>query len=126
RVLRDQGKPVEAAKLFRDALTIRQKHLGAGDPALVTSLAELTASLLASKQFADAEPFARECLALREKNLPDHWLTFNARVMLGGSLLGQKKYTEAEPLLRSGYEGLNHCGEKIPAEQRPRLGEALQ
>jgi len=26
--------------------------------------------------------------------------------MLGGSLLGQKRYAEAEPLLLSGYEGM--------------------
>jgi len=83
-------------------------------------------TLLAGRQFANAEPFARECLAIREKVLPDHWLTFNARVMLGVSLLGQKKYNDAEPLLLSGYEGMDHCKESIPAEERPQLNEALQ
>ncbi len=54
----------------------------------------------------EAEPLLRECLAIREKALPDNWLTFNTRSMLGGLLLGQKKYEEAEPLLLAGYEGM--------------------
>ena len=43
--------------------------------------------------------------------------------MLGGSLLGQKKYTEAEPLLVSGYEGMKQREDKIPANSI-RLSEA--
>ena len=46
--------------------------------------------------------------------------------MLGDSLLGQKKYTEAEPLLVSGYEGMKQRQDKIPANGRVRLKEALQ
>ena len=30
----------------------------------------------------------------------------NARSLLGESLIGQKKYADAEPLVLSGYEGL--------------------
>ena len=37
--------------------------------------------------------------------MPDDWPTFNARSMLGGSLLGQKKDAEAEPLLLSRMKG---------------------
>ena len=56
--------------------------------------------------------------------------------MLGASLLGQKKYTEAEPLLLSGYEGLKQREDKItlenstpkfwrfPEERKPWLKEA--
>ena len=47
------------------------------------------------------------------KALPDDWRTFNARSLLGGSLLGQKKYAEAEPLLLSGYEGMKQREDKI-------------
>jgi eukaryotic-like serine/threonine-protein kinase len=35
------------------------------------------------------------------------WLTFHARSQLGGSLIGQKKYAEAEPLVLTGYEGIH-------------------
>jgi hypothetical protein len=33
-------------------------------------------------------------------------MTFDAQSMLGGSLLGQKKSAESEPLLWKGYEGM--------------------
>ncbi len=71
-------------------------------------------------------PLARECLAIREQQLPDDWRTFNARNLLGGSLLGQKKYAEAEPLLLSGYQGMKQREEKILAAGRPRVPETLQ
>jgi hypothetical protein len=47
--------------------------------------------------------------------------------MLGESLAGRKQYAEAEPLLRSGYEGLKTREQTIPASVRNRiLSEALQ
>ena len=69
---------------------------------------------------------ARECLEIREKKLPDDWRTFNARSILGSSLQGQKKFTEAGPLLLTGYEGMKQREDKIPIVGRPRLKEALQ
>jgi tetratricopeptide (TPR) repeat protein len=89
-------------------------------------LAERATALLTDGKFAEAEPLARECLALREIEIPDDWRTFNAKSMLGGSLLGQKKYAEAEPLLVSGYEGMKQREDKIPPECKPRLKETLQ
>jgi eukaryotic-like serine/threonine-protein kinase len=69
---------------------------------------------------------ALECRAIREKKLPDNWRTFNARSMLGGSLLGQKKYAQAEPLLLSAYEGMKKREMDLPLEGKPRLNEALE
>ena len=60
------------------------------------------------------------------KKLPDNWQAFNARSVLGGSLLGQTKYTEAEPLLLSGYKGMKQHDDKIPAIGKPRVKETLQ
>jgi hypothetical protein len=47
--------------------------------------------MLAEGKFVEAEPLARECLTLREKQIPNEWLTFNAMSLLGGALLGQQK-----------------------------------
>ena len=88
--------------------------------------AEVAMELLAEGKFAEAEPLARECLTLREKEIPDDWRTFNARSLLGGSLLGQKKYAEAEPLLISGYEGLKQREDKIPPTGEMRPQEAIE
>jgi hypothetical protein len=47
--------------------------------------------------------------------------------MLGGALLGQKKYAEAEPLLLKGYEGMKAREAKIPKSggAELRIPEAL-
>jgi 2-keto-3-deoxy-galactonokinase len=86
----------------------------------------LTLALLVEEKFAEAEPLARECLEIREKKLLGDWRTFNARSMLGGSLLGQKKYAAAEPLLVSGWEGMQQRADAIPAAGKGRLQEAIQ
>jgi hypothetical protein len=46
--------------------------------------------------------------------------------LLGGSLLGQKKYADAEPLLLAGYEGMKQREDKIPPVGKIRLTEALE
>jgi WD40 repeat protein/serine/threonine protein kinase len=90
------------------------------------ALAARAKALLDAGKFAEAEPLARKCLALREVQIPGDWRTFNTRSMLGGALLGQKKHAEAEPLLLSGYEGMKVREEKIPSAGRARIQETLQ
>src|SRR5262249_28468543 len=68
----------------------------------------------------------RECLAIRQQIMPDEWRIFNTKSTLGGSLLGQKKYAQAEPLLLDGYEGLKQRKGKIPPDHKPRLTEAIE
>jgi len=82
-------------------------------------------SLLQAKAFTEAEPLLRECLAIREKTQPDLWTTFNTQSLLGGALLGQKKYAEAEPLLLAGYEGMKQREKSIPPQGATRIPEAL-
>jgi len=120
------GKWAEAETWYREALAMRRKLSGDNDLAVANALAPLTLTLLRQEKFAAAEPLARECLALREKKIPGHWLTFDTRSLPGSSLLGQKKNAEAEPLLLAGYEGMQQREDKIPANGKPRLHEALQ
>jgi hypothetical protein len=68
----------------------------------------------------------RECLALREMKAPDEWTTFNTKSMLGGALLGQKKYADAEPLLLAGHEGMKAQEAKIPPQGQVRIPEAIE
>jgi eukaryotic-like serine/threonine-protein kinase len=60
------------------------------------------------------------------KKEPADWSTFNTQSLLGGVLLGQKKYADAEPLLVQGYEGMKQREAKIPALGRVRLTEAQE
>ena len=77
-------------------------------------LYNLAVFLKSQNQLAEAEPLIREALTIREKTQPDAWTTFNTQSLLGGALLGQKKYAEAEPLLLKGYEGLKQRETTIP------------
>jgi hypothetical protein len=79
--------------------------------------------LLDRRKYVAAEPVLRDCLAARKETLPD-WTTASARSMLGGALLEQGKYGDAEPLLRAGCEGLKKWAWKTPPAEKVRLPEA--
>jgi eukaryotic-like serine/threonine-protein kinase len=119
------GRSAEAAKLVQELLADARKNAPKDSPQLAGTLAQLGLTLLQINASADAEPIVRECLAIREKTQPDLWNTFTAKSMLGGALLGQKKYAEAEPLLVAGYQGMKRRETTIPPQARDRLTEAL-
>jgi tetratricopeptide (TPR) repeat protein/tRNA A-37 threonylcarbamoyl transferase component Bud32 len=126
-ILEKEGKLTDAESLIRTQLTELRARPTADGPELAIVLARLASTLIAEKKFADAEEPARECLAIREKKLPDDWVTFDTRSVLGGTLLGQQKYAEAEPELLSGYEGMKQREAKVRGGNgEPRLREALQ
>jgi tetratricopeptide (TPR) repeat protein len=125
-ILQDLGDSAGIVALYERDLEQLRATVPAGDPGLAGGIALVVLVLLGKTEFSKAEPLARECLAIREAKMPDDWLTFNSRSMLGASLLGQKKYVEAEPLLLSGYEGMREREAKIPSAARSRLKEAMQ
>ena len=45
--------------------------------------------------------------------------------LVGAALLGQEKYSAAEPLLVQGYEGLKQRSAQIPANYKRLLTDAL-
>jgi serine/threonine protein kinase/tetratricopeptide (TPR) repeat protein len=135
----ETGQFVKAISVAQEAIALSQNDQEKQDLALRLKLyqnnypyrddgelAQLAMARLREGKFAEAEPIARECLRLREIQIPDNWRTFNAKSMLGGSLLGQEKYTEAESLLLTGYEGMKQREASIPPEGKPRLSETLQ
>ncbi len=91
-----------------------------------TTLSLAGLALLEQRQFADAKTFLRLYLDLATAKHPEGWRRFDAVSALGGALLGQMKYAEAEPLLREGYSGLKKYEARIPASFRQaRLTAAL-
>ena len=65
----------------------------------VAAVVAYTADLLADQgRFAEAEPFAREGLALVEKLCPNGWPFPQSQASLGGILLGQSNYVDAEAI----------------------------
>jgi serine/threonine protein kinase/tetratricopeptide (TPR) repeat protein len=127
KVYSDKIKEIEnkAVPLLSEFLADQRKQLAPNDTGLAAVLAHIGRDFLKYKQYAEATKVLRECLLIRERKEADVWTTFNTRSMLGGALLGEKKFTEAEPLLLSGYEGMREREPTIPAVGRVRLIEAL-
>ena len=122
----------EDAREFEQALIWRRKWLthvgktaGVESTLYAGELASLGLSLLQQKKWSEAKTELRECLVIREKSQPNEWTTFRTQSLLGGSLLGQEKYGEAEPLLLAGYEGIKKQENAIPPAARIRLNEAI-
>jgi tetratricopeptide (TPR) repeat protein len=121
------GETARYITLLQEQLAESRQTLPKNSPELAGSLAQTSLLLLEMKRWAEAEPLLRECLAIREKAEPDNWKMCNTQSMLGGSLLGQKKYSEAEPLLLQGYEGMRARAKTIPKQggAELRIPEAL-
>jgi len=75
-------------------------------------------NLVRQRKFGLAQPLLRQALAYRDKGDQDDWYRFRAQAFLGASLAGLRQYTEAEPLLIHGYEGLRQHASRMPAKQR--------
>jgi hypothetical protein len=120
------GQLAQAEALYRGMLEQARKQFGPGHPETAGRMAQVGFNLLRQQKYADAEPVLRACLAVRAKQQPNDWLTFNTRSLLGGALLGQKKVAEAEPLLKQGYDGMKERAARIPPQAKARLTEALE
>jgi serine/threonine protein kinase len=117
----DQAEPWR-----RKWLAVVQERSGADSVAAADVLVALGWNLLQQKKWTGAEAVLRECLAIRQKKQPDAWTTFHAQTMLGGALLGQKKFPAAEPLLLQGYEGMKQRATTIPPQDKFTLTAAAQ
>jgi eukaryotic-like serine/threonine-protein kinase len=127
-----QGQFGKAEPLLREALAKSRKRIGnfsaLSEGAPQPCIAALAWNLLQQKKSAEAESLLRECLAgqVKEETEKSNIFSFNTKSMLGGSLLGLKKYAEAEPLLLEGYEGLKQSEKTMPAMSRIRIAEAAE
>jgi hypothetical protein len=107
-------------------LVRRRKTARPDSPLLGHDLNELGRNLLKQARGSEAEPLLRECLAILEKTTPDDWRRYGAMSLLGGALLIQGRYAEAEPLVCAGYEGMKAREDRIAFPERSRLREAAE
>ncbi len=118
-------RPQKIAELIQELLPITREKLPEQSLELAGQLAGFGLSLLRIKSYAEAELLIRESLDIRSVQAAEAWTTFNTMSLLGGALLGQEKFTEAEPLLLDGYLGMKERESTIPPPGKPRLPEAL-
>jgi eukaryotic-like serine/threonine-protein kinase len=117
------GRWSDAEAARRAALAHRRRTERPGGQQLPDDLDGLARNLLKQSRPSEAEPLARESLAIREKGAPDN-RRFHTMSLLGGALLAQGKYAEAEPLVLSGYHGLKAIEAKLLPSVRYTLWEA--
>jgi tetratricopeptide (TPR) repeat protein len=124
------GRLAEVDDLIRRKLAfIRKRGDSRGQIQQANMLEWLSTNLLLQNKPAEAEPVAREALALYEKNFSknhasDHeWQQPYVMSVLGGALLGQKKYAEAEPSLLKGYAGMKEAQAMMAVPFRFRITE---
>jgi len=107
------GKYDEAETYTAQALAGLRRTLGPENPYTAVSEGDLALAYLSQGKFAQGEPLAREALETNRKIQPDEWQRYYDESLLGACLVGQKKYAEAEPLLISGYQGMEARRDRI-------------
>jgi hypothetical protein len=116
----------DSEPLYSESLEVARKRYGEASLQVADALGALGWHLFIRRKYADADSLLRECLAIRGQKWPDDWKTSDTKSRLGGSLLGQKRYAEAEPLLLAGYEGMKQREERIAPIDNIRLTEAIE
>jgi eukaryotic-like serine/threonine-protein kinase len=101
-----QGKYAQAEDLYAQTLAERKHGPNPNDPDTLDNMADLGLTYQAQGKFASSETLAREAVERNRTKRPEDWQRFFAESLLGASLAGQKKYTEAELLLLGGYQGM--------------------
>ncbi|HXJ55159.1 MAG TPA: tetratricopeptide repeat-containing protein [Verrucomicrobiae bacterium] len=114
-VLRRERKWPEAEPVLRQAVELSRKQSDHETRETSDLLADLAVVLIKSYKFTEAELAARECFTIRSELTPDSSGTFVAQSMVGTSLLGQNRFTEAEPLLVQACEGLTRLQGQKPS-----------
>jgi serine/threonine protein kinase/tetratricopeptide (TPR) repeat protein len=120
----DRGRWDQAERLLRKLLNRQRAVTSPGSPELAAALAQLATALLHERKWSEAETALRECLTIREARSPDDWSTFGTMSLLGGALLSQGRYADAEHMLVNGYQGLRARGRQLPPGNKPGLREA--
>src|SRR5579872_3864751 len=93
--------PGEAETLLRRTAALQEKALGAGDPALGNTLADIADILAANGRAAEAEPLASRALAITEKALgPDDPEVARRLIKLANVTAGAGRFKDAEALFR--------------------------
>jgi tetratricopeptide (TPR) repeat protein len=117
-----QGKYTEAKSKADEALKIYRQSFGPHYDHYPTALAIQGLALTRMGEHEQGEHLLREALKLRIGSLPKgHYFTALAQSSLGECLMIEKRYGEAEPLLRESYESLRES--QGPANPRTLLAK---
>ncbi len=123
----DAGRWQDSAATYRQLLQAKQARSGFNDSNVVASIGiKLATAQLNLGEFATAEKLLRDALKILESTSAPRSTVLLARSKLGWALLGQKRYAEAEPLLKQAYENLLGRSTRPSPGRTRMLVESLQ
>src|SRR5260370_30651783 len=108
------------------ALDSRRSVLGPRHARPNDTMAALGETRNLAGRYAEAEPVLRECLAIQRQTAPDDHRRFRTESLLGQTLLHLNRFSESEPLLLSGYEGLKQREARLTASRRSLIAETAR
>jgi serine/threonine protein kinase/tetratricopeptide (TPR) repeat protein len=121
-----EHKDENAEPIYLEALELERHVLAPEHPRRLAGMNELGALYLRTRKYALAEGLLREALNSHDKSGADTWVRYNCESLLGASLLAQRKYAEAEPLLLSGYQGMLLRRTTMPWDRQMALNDAAE
>jgi len=110
--LREQGWYADAELLLKQALSIREQHMGAEHLDTATSLSSLAGLYAYQNRFPSAEHLVERALAIRKQHWgADHPETAKSMNNLATLYMQRKQYEQAEPLFLQALSiNENHLG----------------
>lgn len=122
---RRQGHLDDARTLLASSFEARRRLLGPRHRYTVEDAVDLALVLLEQHDNALAESTARPIVAAGvQPSSP--WFFYQAKSVLGAALAEQKRFDDAERELLEAHEGLTGLGGRIPAQQRPAIGQTVE
>jgi tetratricopeptide (TPR) repeat protein len=125
RLLRQAGRDVEAERALIERLERFRAARGPDERLAFRTMQHLARLCEDQRRIADAERWWRDALAQLERTTPEpNFQVGLARADLGVFLIGQARYGEAEPLLRSAFDLLGDR-RRVSPSARVRVRDAL-
>jgi eukaryotic-like serine/threonine-protein kinase len=115
-----------AERLHREQLGIVQLKSGSSSAEYATALRQLAENLMDQRKWPEAERLFREGLGSREASAPENFVTLNMQSQLGGTLVAQKKYADAEPILKSSFDRMKPTGRTLSSRRKDALRETAE
>ena len=122
-LMRNVGNYAEAEALLSTVLDGRRRTLGDAHPDTLDAEMVLGQIQLDARRYAQAERALRNALRLYDQTGVRGWQRAATSVLLGRSLLGQRRYAAAEPPLLEGYRALVAQRDEIPADEQKILAD---
>jgi non-specific serine/threonine protein kinase/serine/threonine-protein kinase len=122
-LMRNVGNFPEAESRLSAVLAGRRRTLGEAHPDTLDAGMVLGQIQIDARRFAQAERALRNVLTLYDQSGARGWQRTATAVLLGRSLLGQRRYAAAEPMLLEGYRALEAQRDEIPADEQKILAE---